>query len=124
MIYIRDIIQITAQFVSRNGQRFLTGVSEREKNNPQYDFLKPTNKLFGYFTSLVEKYTTTLAPPNIKLQALKSYLNDNEAILKKAKERYLYEKKTKETQKKNDEIDELEKCKIMQLILKIYLFNF
>ena len=105
----RDIIKITAQFVSRNGQRFLSGVSEREKNNPQFDFLKPTNKLFGFFTSLVEKYTTTLAPPNHKLNTLKMYLNDNQSILKKAQERYLYEKKAKETQKKIDEIDEVEK---------------
>jgi len=45
-----DVIKLTAQFVAKNGQRFLQGLTEREQRNPQFDFLKPTHGLFGYFT--------------------------------------------------------------------------
>merc|ERR1712187_908004 len=52
-----DIIKLTAQFVARNGQKFLIGLTQRESRNPQFDFLKPTHALFGYFTSRVDAYT-------------------------------------------------------------------
>merc|ERR1719161_2647742 len=45
-----DIIKLTAQFVARNGQKFLVGLTQREACNPQFDFLKPSHALFGYFT--------------------------------------------------------------------------
>ena len=51
-----DVIQLTAQFVARNGRTFLTGIANREARNPQFDFLKPTHHLFSYFTSLVDAY--------------------------------------------------------------------
>jgi len=35
---------------------------QRESRNPQFDFLKPTHALFGYFTSLVDSYTKCLMP--------------------------------------------------------------
>lgn len=57
-----DIIKLTAQFVARNGQKFLIGLTQRESRNPQFDFLKPTHALFGYFTSLVDSYTKCLMP--------------------------------------------------------------
>merc|ERR1712217_399178 len=57
-----DIIKLTAQFVARNGQKFLIGLTQRESRNPQFDFLKPTHALFGYFTSLVDAYTKCLMP--------------------------------------------------------------
>ncbi len=56
-----DVIQLTAQFVARNGRSFLTGIASREAKNPQFDFLKPTHYLFSYFTSLVDAYSKTLA---------------------------------------------------------------
>jgi splicing factor 3A subunit 1 len=49
-----DTIKLTAQFVARNGQKFLQGLTERENSNHSFDFLKPTHGLFGYFTTLVE----------------------------------------------------------------------
>ena len=52
-----DVIQLTAQFVARNGRTFLTGIANREARNPQFDFLKPTHHLFSYFTSLVDAYS-------------------------------------------------------------------
>jgi len=58
-----DTIQLSAQFVARNGRPFLTGLANRESKNPQFDFLKPTHFLFPYFTSLVDAYSKCLAPP-------------------------------------------------------------
>jgi len=57
-----DIIKITAQFVARNGGKFLHSLSKREDNNPQFEFLKPTCHLFIFFTKLCDAYTKILAP--------------------------------------------------------------
>merc|ERR1712125_263272 len=66
-----DIIKLTAQFVARNGQKFLIGLTQRESRNPQFDFLKPTHALFGYFTSLVDAYTKCLMPNKDDVEKLK-----------------------------------------------------
>lgn len=58
-----DIIKATAQFVARNGKNFLTGLTRREANNPQYSFLKPNHSLFTFFTSLCDAYSRVLMPP-------------------------------------------------------------
>jgi len=57
-----EIIKLTAQFVTRNGQKYLSALSERQSNNPQFDFLKPTHKLFTYFTSLLDSYSKSFVP--------------------------------------------------------------
>lgn len=86
-----DVIKLTAQFVARNGQKFLQGLTEREHRNPQFDFLKPTHGLFGYFTQLVESYSKVLIPRNENLQRLQKYAEDRFEILKAAGDRYLWE---------------------------------
>lgn len=55
-----SIIKLTAQFVAKNGQKFLIALTEKEKNNPQFEFLKPTHPNFPYFTSLIDSYVTIL----------------------------------------------------------------
>eukprot|EP01016_Furgasonia_blochmanni_P005767 TRINITY_DN12269_c0_g1_i3.p1 TRINITY_DN12269_c0_g1~~TRINITY_DN12269_c0_g1_i3.p1 ORF type:complete len:237 (-),score=48.23 TRINITY_DN12269_c0_g1_i3:72-782(-) len=62
-----DIIRLTAQFVAKNGQKFLTALTEREKQNPQFDFLKPTHQLFALFTSYVDAYVKCLAPRKVRI---------------------------------------------------------
>merc|ERR1711912_176714 len=66
-----DIIKLTAQFVARNGQKFLIGLTQRESRNPQFDFLKPTHALFGYFTTLVDAYAKCLMPNKVEVEKLK-----------------------------------------------------
>ncbi|KNE69294.1 hypothetical protein AMAG_13674 [Allomyces macrogynus ATCC 38327] len=56
-----DVIKLTAQFVARNGRTFMTDLAQREARNPQFDFLKPSHPLFGFFTRLVEQ-TCASAP--------------------------------------------------------------
>ena len=60
-----DIIKLTAQFVAKNGQKFLIALTEREKNNPQFDFLKPTHQMFAFFTSLVDAYSKCIVPRKV-----------------------------------------------------------
>ena len=60
-----DIIKLTAQFVARNGKSFLNGLTNRENNNPQFHFLKPTHSMFMFFTSLADAYSKVLMPPKV-----------------------------------------------------------
>jgi len=60
-----DVIKLTAQFVARNGQKFLIALTEREKQNPQFDFLKPTHSLFSFFTNLVDAYSKCSNPSKV-----------------------------------------------------------
>ncbi len=52
-----DVVKLTAQFVARNGRKFLTDLMQREQKNFRFDFLRPTHSLFQYFTKLLEQYT-------------------------------------------------------------------
>merc|ERR1712187_1036729 len=86
-----DIIKLTAQFVARNGQKFLIGLTQRESRNPQFDFLKPTHALFGYFTSLVDAYTKCLMPNKDEVEKLKKSVSDNREVLDKALSRFAWD---------------------------------
>lgn len=88
-----DVIKTTAQFVGRNGQRFLVGLSQRERNNPQFDFLKPTHALFQYFTNLTEAYTKTLMPPTEIVDKLKRHRGNYLAGLPDCYARYKWNAK-------------------------------
>ena len=94
-----DIIKITAQFVAKNGEKFLSELSQRESKNSQFNFLKPQHILFGYFTYLVGSYTKIITDKKEKIKKLVQYSSDKEAILKEANNRVLYEKKIKRMQK-------------------------
>lgn len=57
---LNEIIKTTAIFVATNGQSFINVIQKKELNNKKYDFLKPSNKHFTYFTDLVRSYTNTI----------------------------------------------------------------
>merc|ERR1712032_790790 len=86
-----DIIKLTAQFVARNGQKFLIGLTQRESRNPQFDFLKPTHALFGYFTSLVDAYTKCLMPNKDEVEKLKKCVANPMEVLDKALSRFAWD---------------------------------
>ena len=112
----REIIKLTAQFVARNGQKFLAGITERESKNPQFDFLKPTHLLFGYFTSLVDAYSKCLVPRKEELIKLQKYVDDSSTILEQAVDRYEYQKvKMQEEKKTKDEKSKEEEQEAMQI---------
>jgi len=43
----------------------------KEGRNYQFDFLKPTHSLFGYFNRLIEQYTKVLIPTSETLEKVK-----------------------------------------------------
>ncbi|CDI73674.1 surp module domain-containing protein, putative [Eimeria praecox] len=102
-----DIIRCCAQFVARNGQKFLAGLAQREQQNPQFAFLKPTHHLFSYFASLVDAYTKCLLPEKEMLENLKVTANDRKALLNRIRRRMQYErqqlKQRQEKENKNQE---------------------
>ncbi|KAL7751893.1 SF3a splicing factor complex subunit [Sorochytrium milnesiophthora] len=89
-----DIIKLTAQFVACNGRQFMNQLSQRESRNYQFDFLRPSHSLFGYFTKLVEQYKQLVAPP----YELTAKLSTN--ILRRVEQRVEYAKWEEEQRQK------------------------
>jgi hypothetical protein len=56
-------MKLTALFVAQRGRAFLGALSVKEGRNYQFDFLRPTHSLFGYFNRLVDQYSKVLSPP-------------------------------------------------------------
>jgi len=107
-----DVISVVAQFVARNGQKFLVGLTQRESKNPQFDFLKPTHSLFSYFTTLVDAYTKVLIPAKEDVVELKKYTNEDKGfhyIFEKAMRRYHYDTQQAKVKKVEDAKLEAEK---------------
>ncbi|KAL3127009.1 Pre-mRNA splicing factor SF3a [Cryptosporidium hominis] len=99
IISIKDesVIKITAMYLARNGQSFLSDLTVRESNNPQFDFLKPGHALFGYFADLVEAYSLCLIPNKSYLRGMKNESEDLQAIFRRCYKNSLWRKKEVET---------------------------
>merc|ERR1712066_1037542 len=110
-----DIIKLTAQFVARNGQKFLIGLTQRESRNPQFDFLKPTHALFGYFTSLVDAYTKCLMPNKDEVEKLKKCVASPSEVMDKAMGRFAWDEQEEAVRISKQEEEKEEKDQ-MQLI--------
>lgn len=110
-----DIIKLTAQFVARNGQKFLIGLTQRESRNPQFDFLKPTHNLFGYFTSLVDAYTKCLMPNKDDVEKLKKSSTVNNDIVDKAMARFAWDEQEDEKRASREEEEREEKDMMAQI---------
>merc|ERR1712060_767504 len=102
-------------FVARNGQKFLIGLTQRESRNPQFDFLKPTHALFGYFTSLVDAYTKCLMPSKDEVEKLKKRAASGGEILDQAMSRYYWDEQEENQRRSKEEEEKVEKEQ-MQLI--------
>ncbi|GMQ00167.1 hypothetical protein CsSME_00047371 [Camellia sinensis var. sinensis] len=102
-----DIIKLTAQFVARNGKSFLTGLTSREINNPQFHFLKPTHSMFMLFTSLADAYSKVLMPPKGLTDKLKKSVTDMTTVLERCLHRLEWERSQEQArQKAEDEIEQ------------------
>ena len=104
-----DVLKLTAQFVARNGRAFMTGLSQRESRNYQFDFLRPNHSLFPYFTKLVEQYSKVLIPPKQIRDTLQVNANDKTKLLDRVMQRSAWTT-YQETERKRAE-DEAEKEK-------------
>ncbi|CAE7179523.1 SF3A1 [Symbiodinium microadriaticum] len=110
-----DIIKLTAQFVARNGQKFLIGLTQRESRNPQFDFLKPTHALFGYFTSLVDAYTKCLMPNKDEVEKLKKCTGNPQEVVDKAMARFAWDEQEEATRVSREEEVKEEKEQMAQI---------
>ncbi|KAK1386849.1 hypothetical protein POM88_015027 [Heracleum sosnowskyi] len=78
-----DVIKPTTQFVALNKNSFLSEVAIRERNNPQFQFMKPTNSLFMFFTMLTGAYSKVLMPPKSLSNKLKNSVDSMTTILER-----------------------------------------
>jgi splicing factor 3A subunit 1 len=104
-----DIVKLTAQFVARNGRVFLSALSQREMNNVQFAFLKPTHTLFPFFQQLVDAYMAIIAPSSEMLLNLRKNIADPSRILEDIYGRVFYEKMLKDNAKKLTASEEQER---------------
>ncbi|WJX79080.1 hypothetical protein P8452_62234 [Trifolium repens] len=96
-----DIIKLTAQFVAPNGKSFLTELTSREINNPQFHFMKPTHSMFTFFTSLADAYSKVLTGK------LKKSVPDMTTVLERCVNRLEWERSQEQArQKAEDEIEQ------------------
>lgn len=102
-----DIIKLTAQFVARNGKSFLTGLTSREINNPQFHFLKPTHSMFMFFTALADAYSKVLMPPKGLTEKLRKTVADTTTVLERCLHRLEWERSQEQARlKAEDEIEQ------------------
>uniref|UniRef100_A0A7N0RHY0 Splicing factor 3A subunit 1 n=1 Tax=Kalanchoe fedtschenkoi TaxID=63787 RepID=A0A7N0RHY0_KALFE len=110
-----DIIKLTAQFVARNGKSFLTGLTSREINNPQFHFLKPTHSMFMFFTALADAYSKVLMPPKGLTEKLKNNSKDLTTVLERCLHRLEWERSQEQARQKIE--DELEQERIQMAMI-------
>jgi splicing factor 3A subunit 1 len=103
-----EIIKLTAQFVARNGKSFLTGLTSREINNPQFHFLKPTHSMFMFFTSLADAYSKVLMPPKGLTEKLKNSVADMTTVLERSMNRLEWERSQEQARQKAEDEKEQE----------------
>lgn len=57
-----DIVKLTALFVAKRGRAFASTLQKREGRSYQFEFLRPSHSLFGFFNRLVEQYQMVMEP--------------------------------------------------------------
>ena len=124
IVFSRDIIKLTALFTARRGRPFLAALSAREGRNYQFDFLRPTHSLFGYFNRLVEQYSKVLLPSKEMLAQLKERTQDGARWkdLETARKRARWEQIKREQDKKREDDKEAERSEIIRVLLDDCLY--
>ena len=108
---LSDIIKLTALFTARRGRPFLAALSAREGRNYQFDFLRPTHSLFGYFNRLVDQYSKVLLPARETLEGLRARAQEGArwGDLEVARKRARWEQVKREQDKKREDDKEAER---------------
>lgn len=123
------ILKLTALFVARKGRSFATTLLAREANSFQFEFLRPTHSLFGFFNRLVEQYRLVLEPPTDLMDQLKleggttrqeaklgmGAGGPRQAVLKEARKRQAWEKYMDERRKQRANEEEEEKAAFAEI---------
>lgn len=108
--WYRDILRLTALFHARRGRSFLSSLSVREGRNYQFDFLRPTHSLYGYYNRMVESYQKIITPLPGQIETIVKEASDPKArwtTLDEARNRAEWEKRRRRRedakQKEKDE---------------------
>ena len=90
----------------------MTQLSQREARNFQFDFLRPKNSFYQYFTRLVDQYTLLLNPTgkDERMAQLTKNVEDKFHLLEAAKQRSEWVKQQEEEKKKKEEKEDEERC--------------
>ncbi|AAW40714.1 hypothetical protein CNBA0990 [Cryptococcus deneoformans B-3501A] len=106
-----DILRLTALFHARRGRSFLSSLSVKEGRNYQFDFLRPTHSLYGYYNRMVESYQKIMQPPPGLIDGVIKEANDPDwkwHILDEARNRAEWEKtrRKRENERAKEEEEE------------------
>ncbi|EAU88157.1 pre-mRNA splicing factor [Coprinopsis cinerea okayama7 len=112
-----DIMKLTALFTARRGRGFLAALSEKEGRNYQFDFLRPTHSLFGYFNQLVDQYNKVLHPDKERLDQLKGRLAEGArwTMLEQGRKHGVWERTRREREKKRQDDQEAERIAFAEI---------
>ncbi|KII88956.1 hypothetical protein PLICRDRAFT_175203 [Plicaturopsis crispa FD-325 SS-3] len=112
-----DVMKLTALFTARRGRSFLASLSAREGRNYQFDFLRPTHSLFGYFNRLVEQYMKVLNPSKETLDSLRQRTQEGARwkTLEQARKHAKWEQAEREQDKKRQDDQEAEKIAFAEI---------
>ncbi|KAL1728645.1 Pre-mRNA splicing factor PRP21 like protein-domain-containing protein [Schizophyllum commune] len=112
-----DIMKLTALFTARRGRNFIQALSAREARNFQFEFLRPTHSLFGYFNRLVDQYTKVLHPNKDMLEQLQLDAEPGARWrkLEIAKRHAKWEKNKREREKKRQDDQEAERIAFAEI---------
>jgi splicing factor 3A subunit 1 len=72
---------LTAQFVAKNGMKFMIKLGQREQSNFQFEFLRPSNSLYPFFMRLVDQYSKVLTQSTQLLDRLEANVIDRYQVI-------------------------------------------
>ncbi|GAA98213.1 uncharacterized protein L969DRAFT_85848 [Mixia osmundae IAM 14324] len=118
-----DILRLTALFTARSGRKFSNDLAAKERTNYQFDFLRPSHSLFGYFNRLVQQYEAVISPTSVALEnltrrsgRLASGLTEKEKraegrreVMKDVRKRVEWERWEQDKRKKKEDAQEKER---------------
>jgi splicing factor 3A subunit 1 len=112
-----DIMKLTALFTARRGRTFLATLSQKEGRNYQFDFLRPSHSLFGYFNRLVEQYLKILYPNKESLVHLNERAQEGSQwqALEQSRKYARWERSKREKDKKRQDDQEAEKLAFAEI---------
>lgn len=118
-----EVIKLTALFAAKHGRAWMTGLSQREAQNGQFNFLRPQHSLYTFFSRLMDQYSALLNGANIddgrpqkkRIAQLEHNVKDKYHTLERAKMRAEW-KKYQEAQKvRKEEQEQAEKLAFAQI---------
>jgi len=118
-----EVIKLTALFAAKHGRAWMTGLSQREAQNNQFNFLRPQHSLYNFFSRLVDQYSALLnganiedgAPQKKRIAELEHNVKDKYHTLERARLRAEW-KKYQEAQKvRKEELEQAEKLAFAQI---------